>query len=80
MDLQTLSFILGWCAIINMAFITLWFGSLILLPNVTIKLHPKIFHLDKNSVLKYNYLLIGLFKILNVLLFVTPWLALQYIH
>ena len=80
MDYQTLSFILGWCAIINMAFITFWFGSLMRLPNFTIKLHQKIFHIDENSVFKYNYLLIGLFKILNILLFVTPWLVIQYMH
>lgn len=48
-----------------------------LMPKATIKLQQKAFNIDKNSILKYNYLLIGLFKILNILFFVTPWLVLQ---
>ncbi len=77
MDIQTLSFIFGWCAIINMAFTLFWLGAFMLMPKATIKLQQKAFNIDKNSILKYNYLLIGLFKILNILFFVTPWLVLQ---
>ncbi|MEY8205706.1 MAG: hypothetical protein RPR40_11645 [Bermanella sp.] len=77
MHLELLIAVLGWCAVINLALLLLWAIFIMLAADVTVSLQQRFVDLDKSSILKYNYLLMGFFKLSTLMFFVVPWAVLH---
>jgi len=77
MHLELLISVLGWCAVINFSILVFWAAFIMFAADLTINLQQRFFDLDKNSILKYNYLLMGFFKLLTLMFFVVPWSVLH---
>lgn len=67
---------LGYCALVNIGVILIWFISILVARDAILNLHSKIFMIPAEEILPIHYKLIGQFKLLNILFFITPWLVL----
>ena len=77
MHLELLISVLGWCAVINFSFLLFWAIFVIFTADFMVSLQQKFFNLDKNSIIKYNFLLLGFFKLSTFMFFVVPWAVLH---
>jgi hypothetical protein len=68
--------LLGWCSVINVGLLSLWFLFFILSHYFMFRLHGKIFYMSGEKFVFINYAGMAIFKI-NILIFnVVPYLAL----
>lgn len=70
---------LGYCGLLNIVFLMIWLIAILVARNNIINLHSKIFTIDEVEILPIHYKLMGIYKLMNVLFFITPWLVLSFI-
>jgi len=67
---------LGYCGLINIGILTFWFASNILGGEAIIKWHTRLFGSNTEKIMLVQYQLMGMFKLLNFMFFLVPWLVL----
>ena len=79
MDIQTLTSFFMWCTIINTGF--LFFLALIylLVPNLVYRLQSRFIPISRETFDIVFYSFIGFFKVVVLVFFVVPWIALLII-
>lgn len=76
---DNLASFLGYCGLVNIGIMMIWFVAILIARDNIINLHSKIFAIPSEDVLPIHYELMGQFKLLNILFFITPWLVLTFI-
>ncbi|GAA6133249.1 hypothetical protein NBRC116188_00380 [Oceaniserpentilla sp. 4NH20-0058] len=71
--------IFGYCGLINIGFMMFWFIAVLIARKTIIKMHSTLFAIDETQIIPIHYQLMGMFKLINVLFFITPWIVLTYI-
>jgi len=79
MDLQTLQQFFMWATILNFAVLMLWSVVLMLAPGFVYGLHSRWFSFSRETFDAAIYLFLGMAKIIFVMFFLMPWLALLII-
>ena len=79
MDIQTLTSFFMWCTIINIGFLIFLALVYLLIPNVTYRLQSKFIPISRETFDIVFYSFIGIFKVLVLVFFVVPWIALLII-
>jgi hypothetical protein len=79
MSLEQWSDVLLWCAAISYLVLLVWFGTWVVARNAIHRLHSRWFHLERTSYDAMTWLLIGVYKLLVLLFFVIPWIALRVV-
>jgi len=80
MDIDMLQGLLGWCALVNMAVLTLWFVMIIFARDAVFRLHSRWFRVSRAHFEAIHYAGIAAYKIAIYLLFIVPWLALLIVR
>ena len=68
---------LGWCSIINISLLMFYAIILILFKNTIIKIHGKLFNLDKVYLEKSYFKYLAQYKILIIIFNIVPYFALK---
>jgi hypothetical protein len=71
---------LGYCGLINIGILAFWFASNLLGGEAIINFHSRLFGSSSEKILLVQYQLMGMFKLLNFMFFLVPWLVLTLIH
>ncbi|MAA72062.1 MAG: hypothetical protein CL679_10115 [Bermanella sp.] len=67
---------LGYCGLINIGILTLWFVSNLLGGEAIINFHTRLFGSTSEKIMLVQYQLMGMYKLLNFMFFLVPWLVL----
>ena len=78
-NLSQLTAFFGWMVVINLLFLTAFTLALVLFRRVFIAMHAYWFHLLESDVLLIYAKFLTYYKLLLVVLFVTPYLALKLV-
>jgi hypothetical protein len=68
--------ILGYCGLINIGILIFWFASNILGGAAVIDFHTRLFGSTSEKIMLVQYQLMGMYKLLNFMFFLVPWLVL----
>lgn len=79
MDIETMRAALGWAALINIGILLVWWLALTFAKEWMFNMHRRWFLLTDAELNKQHYLLYGQYKLANILLFITPYLALRIV-
>ena len=69
--------LLGWSAVINLGFLAFWFLAFIVFRDGIFRIHTRWFNLSPTEFDKVHYLGMLRFKLMVLLLNVTPYIALR---
>ncbi len=72
--------VLGWCTIINMGILLVWFLFWVFAKEVIFSLHGKWFSVSREQFAAIHYLGMMLFKLGILLLNLVPYIALNLLH
>ena len=78
MDLVTLRSFLAWCAVLNLAFLFVWWMALTLARDGIRKLHGQFFRLEEERFDEIHYRAMVYYKMGTILLYLTPYLVLRF--
>ena len=76
MDVATLQSFFGWCALLNMAVLTIWWMMILVASDWIYRLHTRWFGMSRETFDAMHYGGMGLYKVAIYLFFIVPWLAL----
>ena len=80
MTRQDLQAVLGWCTVINFAFMMLWFLVFLVAHDLAYQIHSSMFPgLSQVRFVELHYQLLGFFKLSVMLLNLAPYIALRII-
>jgi hypothetical protein len=80
MTREDLRGVLGWCAVINIGFLMVWFFGFLLAHDVVYQIHRSMFPgLSPERFDELHYQLIGFYKLSVILLNFVPYIALRII-
>ncbi len=79
MELQQLSALLGWCAVINFGLLAWWAAFIVFAHDFVYRLHTRWFRLPVERFDAIHYAGIVAFKLATLTLFVVPWIALKIV-
>jgi hypothetical protein len=79
MSVELVRSVLGWCLLINMGILFVWWGALCAFGGMIHRLHGRFFALPREQFDAIHYTLMGVFK-LGVMLFnAVPWVVLHIV-
>ena len=67
---------LGYCGLINIGILAFWFASNLLGGEAVINWHTRLFGSSSEKIMLVQYQLMGMYKLLNFMFFLVPWLVL----
>ncbi len=67
---------LGYCGLINIGILTFWVVSNVLGGEAIINFHTRLFGSTSEKIMLVQYQLMGMYKLLNFMFFLVPWLVL----
>jgi len=79
MDIQTLTSFFMWCTIINVGFLIFLALIYLLAPNLAYRLQSRFIPISRETFDIVFYSFIGFFKVVVLVFFVVPWIALLII-
>lgn len=68
--------VLGYCGLINMGILVFWFASNLLGGEAILNFHSRLFGSNSEKIMLVQYQLMGMYKLLNFMFFLVPWLVL----
>jgi hypothetical protein len=77
MDIGQLTAFLGWCVVINFAILTVATLMLWAMQGAVARVHAGIFGMDAAEMPAAYIVFLSQYKLLTLVFFVTPWLALR---
>ena len=69
---------LGWCSVINLAMLTLWFLAIVFARDFVFRTHTWWFEISEERFDEIHYLMMGHYKLAVFLFFLTPYLVLRF--
>jgi len=78
MSVELLRTVLGWAAMLNLLFVTLWFTLFLTLHNRMYAWHRRWFRLSEETFDAIHYAGMAFHKAATWLLFIMPWVALHF--
>lgn len=79
MTLELIRSALGWCAVINIGFLFVWWGAFAFAADAIYRLHGRFFKLTREQYDGIHYTLMGAFKLGLILFNLVPYLALRIV-
>lgn len=76
MDIISLRSFFKWCTIINGSLLILSILGSVLLPDMALEIHSKLFQIPREAVSEIIYTLLGMYKIFWLVLNLVPYIAL----
>lgn len=80
MSIEAITSILAWCALINIALLSVWLLLFIFAHDWMFKLHSKWFVLSLDKFDAIHYSLLGAYKLITIMFFLIPYLVLRHIY
>ena len=77
--IETITEFLGWCSIINIGMLLLSAVFILLFKNTVIKIHAKMFDLDKVYLNQTYFKYLAQYKILIIVFNIVPYFALKIV-
>ena len=74
-NLQTF---LGWCTVLNMAMLTLWFLAIVFARDFVFNMHSWMFEISEESFDEIHYTMMAYYKLAVFLFYLTPYLVLRF--
>lgn len=71
--------ILGWCTLINIAFLLVWWLMLVFLHDFVFRMHTKWFPMSEENFNKIHYAGAALYKVLIFAFNLVPYLAMRIV-
>ena len=75
---ETLRTFLGWCTVINLAMLTLWFLAIAFAHDFVFQTHTWWFEISEERFDEIHYTMMGYYKLAVLLFNVTPYLVLRF--
>ena len=69
---------LGWCSVINLAMLTLWFLTIVFARDFVFRTHAWWFEISEERFDEIHYLMMGHYKLAVFLFCLTPYLVLRF--
>ena len=79
MTIQTIQSVFGWCAVINVALLILWFLFFVLAHDLMYRTHSRLFKLSVESFDALHYAGMAVYKLIIIASNIAPYLALQIV-
>ena len=79
MTAETIRFVLGWAALINIGILLFWFGFLVFARDFVYRLHSKWFKLSEETFSALHYVLIGFYELSIFIFLLGPYFGLQIV-
>ncbi|MCS0349816.1 DUF6868 family protein, partial [Vibrio diabolicus] len=77
MDLELITEFFGWCAFINIAFLSLTTVLILTLKKLVFSYHGKLFNLPESKLNEIYFSYLGNYKVATLVFFIVPYLALK---
>ncbi len=77
MTMTDLTEFLGWATVINLSFLMVTFLAVTFLRNTILQIHRKLFGLSEEDILRAYFQYMAQFKIVVVVFFLAPYVALK---
>ena len=77
MAIELVQEILGWCSLINVALLLIWFLFIVFAHDWMFRIHTRLFKLSSEKFDAIHYAGIGLFEMTIVIFNLVPYLALR---
>ena len=78
MDIQQLTDFFMWCTVVNLGIFVYWVGWLVFAPEMVYKIQSRFFPIDRENYNRIIYFLVGLYKLQIIILFLIPYLVLEF--
>mgnify|MGYP004366417309 CR=1 FL=1 len=69
---------LGWCTVLNMAMLTLWFLAIVFARDFVFRIHSCWFEISEERFDEIHYTMMAYYKLAVLLLYLTPYLVLRF--
>ena len=76
--IENLRILLGWCALINMVIMLVWFLALIVARDFVFKMHTRWFKISDERFDEIHYVMMGYYKMAWFLFNLLPYLVLRF--
>ena len=76
--IENLRTLLGWCALINMVLMLVWFLALIVARDFVFKMHTRWFKISDERFDEIHYVMMGYYKMAWFLFNLLPYLVLRF--
>jgi uncharacterized protein DUF6868 len=73
MDIKVLQDLFFWCMLVNIGIYTFTAISVLLIRDITVNIHVKLFGIDKETVKKSIYMYLAAYKLLIIVFNFVPW-------
>ena len=75
--IENLRILLGWCSVINMMILLVWFLAFVFARNLVFKMHTRWFRISEERFDEIHYTMMGYYKMAAILFNLAPYLALR---
>ncbi|NOR55955.1 MAG: hypothetical protein GQ531_07075 [Sulfurovum sp.] len=75
--IETMIEFLGWCSVINIGILIFYSICIIIFTDTMVKIHTKMFDLDKNYVIQAYFKYLAQYKIILIIFNIVPYFALK---
>ena len=75
--IENLRILLGWCALINMVIMLVWFLAFIFARDFVFKMHTRWFKISEERFDEIHYTMMGYYKLVVILFNLAPYLVLR---
>ena len=76
--IENLRILLGWCALINMVIMLVWFLAFIFARDFVFKMHTRWFKISDERFDEIHYVMMGYYKMAWFLINLLPYLVLRF--
>lgn len=80
MDIEKLQEFFFWCMVINMGIYSFSVVSVLVLRDMILKIHVKMFGLDEETVKRSIYMYLAVYKLLIIVFNFVPWVVMLIIN
>ena len=75
--IENLRILLGWCSVINMMILLVWFLAFVFARNLVFKMHTRWFRISEERFDEIHYTMMGYYKLAWFLFNLLPYLVLR---
>ena len=76
--IENLRILLGWCSVINMMILLVWFLAFVFARNLVFKMHTRWFRISEERFDEIHYTMMGYYKLAWFLFILLPYLVLRF--
>ena len=77
MDVELTRTVLGWCAVVNIGLLLVWFLVFVTAHEAVYNVHRIWFSMSKEAFDRAHYILMGVYKLFTLSFFVVPYLIMR---